>query len=179
MLKTSIIKLNLALALICISEIGFGQSSCRITVHTDQDTLLLTETLQVTFRIEDQNGRFEAPGFENFRIVMGPNVSSRMSIINGVVEQEQSYSYFLKPMTKGPLSISGARLDLGDQKCISEPLSIFVIDKQGIDQRDQQFSNTEIGDKELIGDSISMNRVPQDSLSKLREALKNLKKKKI
>ena len=91
----------------------------------------------MTFTIENgQPTNFEAPVFQNFNIVSGPNQSSSISIINGETTQSQSYTYYIEPKEEGLFFIEPASVELDGEARETEPISIMVLpNPEGIIQK--------------------------------------------
>ncbi len=84
------------------------------------DNITADEVFELTFTISNGDGEFTAPELESFQIVGGPNVQSSIQIINGDMNQEKSYTYYLKPLDIGELTIEPAQL-VTDEGIISTP----------------------------------------------------------
>ena len=91
------------------------------------DTVYMGNALQIKYSIQNANGDFQAPDFDGFAIVSGPNVSSQFSMINGVVTQSASYIYFLQPEAPGIYTLAPAVLANGDNQWSTEPIVITVL----------------------------------------------------
>ena len=102
------------------------------------------------FTIENASVKnFEAPNFDGFNIVSGPNQSSSMVISNGKVSQTVAYSYYIKPVDVGNYFIQPAFVDTEDGALESMPLEVFVVDNpDGIIQRPQQKSRRDFFSRE-------------------------------
>lgn len=86
-----------------------GQVSS-FSVEVDRDSILMGNTLKVTYILKNVDGRFEAPEFKDFTVVSGPNTSSSMYSINGNTNKSTSYTYFVKPNKEGDCFIEEAYL---------------------------------------------------------------------
>ena len=81
------------------------------TVTLSADTIGLNNRLEVTFTLKNAQGKnFEAPVFEGFRLLGGPNTSSQFSMINGEVTRSISYTYVLEPREPGQFYIQPASI---------------------------------------------------------------------
>jgi len=134
----------LFITLICL--VGLCSTKAQdvtFTVEVRTDSILMGNYFQVTFKIE--NGavkNFEAPSFQGFSIIGGPNQSSSMSIINGVSSQSMSYTYFLKPQEEGQFFIEPASVEIEDTILETEPIEIKVVpNPEGIIQRPERREN--------------------------------------
>lgn len=110
------------------------------SVEVSSDSILYGNYFKVTFTIE--NGKainFQAPNFENFTIVSGPNQSSSISIVNGERSQSSSYTYYVEPKEEGLLFIEPASVELDGEAKETEPVSVMVLpNPDGIIQRPEQ-----------------------------------------
>ncbi len=113
-------------------------------------------TLEVKFTIENASIKnFEAPNFDGFNIVSGPNQSSSMMISNGKVTQSVAYSYYIEPVEVGNYYIQPAFVDTEEGALESMPLEVFVIDNpDGIIQQPRQNSRKDFFNRDdLFGGS--------------------------
>ena len=95
-------------------------------VKVNKDTFSLDEVVHVEFQFLNTDGQFTAPVFEDFKIVSGPNMKSYMSILNGGVSSQKSYSFLLKPLKTGELMIGSARWTYSEYTWLTEPISIII-----------------------------------------------------
>jgi len=118
-------RLLIFISFIFISFIGQSQdSSFRVIVSND--TISLQEIIQIEYIIENIEGQFIPPSFEDFTLLGGPNTMSSMSIINGQMTQKKSFSFVLKPISEGEKTIDSAQLKSANKNLETEPIKIFV-----------------------------------------------------
>lgn len=100
----------------------------QITAEASKEEVTLQERFQVTYVIEGDAEDFQAPDFSHFRVLSGPQRSSRLSIINGRISRSTSYSYILQPRQVGTFMISPAVVRTGINRIEheSDPLKIVV-----------------------------------------------------
>ena len=122
------IYLTILICLIC----GISISQPTIKVEVSADTVALGELVEITYTIENGDGRFEAPDFTSLPVVSGPNTSSSFMIANGKKSSSQSYSYILRPMDEAFLQIPGGAYVENNQKQLIDPLTIVVMSKDKI-----------------------------------------------
>ncbi len=91
------------------------------------DTLLMGNYLEVTFTLENTTGKIEPPSFESFDLVNGPSQSSSVSIINGNMTQQHSYTYVLQAKGEGIFLIDPAIAFVGEETIKTEPIQIVVL----------------------------------------------------
>lgn len=98
-----------------------------IVVEVSMDTILLGNHFEVRFTVKNASGKFERPSFEGFNILAGPNTSSSMSMINGEVKQESSYSFILEPRDIGRYYIEPAYFTVSEEVLETIPVTIEVL----------------------------------------------------
>jgi len=123
-----------------ISVSAFSQDEAKLTVEVSRDSILLGNYFEVKFKIENASvANFEAPSFEGFTIVSGPNQSSSMMISNGAVTQSIAYSYYIEPQDIGHYFIDPAMVDTDKGLLESIPVEVLVVaNPDGIIQQPQQ-----------------------------------------
>lgn len=95
-------------------------------VEVSSDSVLMGNTFEVRFTIENAGGDFKAPDFEGFDVISGPNTSSSFSMVNGNVTQKASYTYRLRPEREGKLYIQPATFKTKNNTLETEPLIVFI-----------------------------------------------------
>ncbi|MFN7115364.1 MAG: BatD family protein [Saprospiraceae bacterium] len=121
-------RIQLALFYILFSGVVFGQKAPIFTAKVNTDSVLLGNYVQVQFTLENANGEnFQPPVFEGFQVVSGPNFSSSVSIVNGNVSQQVSYTFFLEPNDIGNYYIQPASIQVGQDVLETKPLSVIVV----------------------------------------------------
>ncbi len=109
-------------------------------VEVSSDSVLMGNTFEVRFTIENAGGDFKAPDFDGFDIVSGPNTSSSFSMVNGNVTQKASYAYRLRPAREGKLYIQPASFKTKNNTLETEPLIVFVHPNPGGVIEHQEFN---------------------------------------
>jgi hypothetical protein len=79
-----------------------------VKVEVSADTIALGEVVEVTYTIENGEGKFEAPDFKGLPVVSGPNTSSSFLYQDGKMSSSQSYAYLFRPTEEGKMLIPGA-----------------------------------------------------------------------
>ena len=134
------------------------------------DTVLMGNIVEIKYSIKNANGDFQAPSFEDFTIVSGPNVSSQFSMINGVTSQSASYSYLLRPYREGKITIEPATLENGENSWSTEAIDVIVSpNPEGIIQNPRGYGFSQ---EIIFSDSTS---VKNDSISMKLKSLKTFK----
>lgn len=105
-----------------------AQEEAVFSVEVSTDSILLGNYIEVKFQLENANGaNFEAPEFEGFKIVSGPNMSSNYSIVNGEVSQSMAYTYYIEPVEVGNYFIAPASIKISDKIIETEPIEVLVV----------------------------------------------------
>jgi hypothetical protein len=143
-----------------------AQEEATFTLEVSSDSVLLGNSLAVRFTLKNADGNdFTPPAFEGFE-VNGPNVSSSMSIVNGEVSQQLSYTYYLKPLEAGNYYIEPASISAGKEVLETAPFEVIALpNPDGI-----------VTEPELDGSQFKFHFDPKDLLSP--KDLKKEKKKK-
>jgi len=123
-----------------ISVLAFSQEEAKLTVEVSRDSILLGNYFEVKFKVENAAvENFEAPSFEGFTVVSGPNQSSSMMINNGAVTQSIAYSYYIEPQDIGYYFIEPAYVETDRGPLASIPVEVLVVaNPDGIIQQPQQ-----------------------------------------
>ena len=121
-----------------------AQEGATFKVEVSTDSVLLGNYIEVTFTLENANMEdFQAPTFEGFQIISGPNQSSSFSMVNGKVSQQASYSYYLEPKDIGNYYIPPASVSTGEQVLETMPIEIMVVpNPDGIIQQPKSKRNS-------------------------------------
>ncbi|HMQ88112.1 MAG TPA: BatD family protein [Flavilitoribacter sp.] len=107
---------------------GAQESDPKFTVTVSSDSILLGNYFRVTFTLENAGeGDFEAPSFDGFTVISGPNYSTSMSMVNGKVSQKISYNFYLEPIDIGNYYIQPASITVGDNVMETLPLPVMVV----------------------------------------------------
>ena len=92
------------------------------------------ERFRMTFSVNAEGENFMSPEFENFRVLSGPNHSSRSSIqiINGKVTRSVNYEYYytLEATKKGTFRIEPATIEIDGDTYKSNAVKIQVVPGQ-------------------------------------------------
>jgi hypothetical protein len=142
-------------------DVTFQASVDKNPVGVD-DQFTLTLTLGSSGTGGGKN--LQLPELNKFRIMAGPNQSSSMQFINGVVSSSVSYSYVLQPKEIGKFTIGSASIEAGGKTFQTNPVPIEVV--KGSPRPKQQAAAPEdvsgqIGDNLFLRATISKTRVIQ------------------
>ena len=106
---------------------GMLHSQPTVKVEVSADTVNPGQLVEVTYTIENGEGKFEAPDFSVLPVVSGPNTSSSFMIQNGKKSSSQSYSYILRPEEEGMLLIPEAYFREKGHELKIDPVQIVVL----------------------------------------------------
>jgi len=135
----------------------FAQKDPKFTVEVTNDSILLGNSFEVTFILENAQGaNFQMPEFADFALVGGPNQSSSFSMVNGDVTQTMSYSFFLEPKDIGNFYVEPASIEIDEIVLETQPIEIIAVpNPDGIIQRSKK-RGQEWGD-DFFGRSFDFN----------------------
>src|SRR5436190_19413052 len=101
-------------------------SAQEFTATVSSPAVEIGEQFQITFSLNTTGKNFRPPTFIDFNVLMGPNQSTQMQIINGSVSQTLSFTYVLQAVKEGTFKIGSAEITAGNSKVQSNPVSIVV-----------------------------------------------------
>ncbi|MCX8081211.1 MAG: BatD family protein [Bacteroidia bacterium] len=85
------------------------------------------QMFEVRFTSTGMMTSFSPPSFKDFEVVGGPNQSSSIQIINGIINQSQSISYYLVARKEGKYTIGSASANVDGQRMSTNPITIEVL----------------------------------------------------
>src|SRR5258706_309099 len=106
------------------------------TASASSTTVAAGEQFQVTYSVNGNASKFQAPAFRDFDVVMGPSQSMSTQIVNGSFSQSVSYTYVLIAQREGTYEIPSATVEVNGKKLQSNSLRITVV--KGNPQQQQQ-----------------------------------------
>lgn len=116
--------------MLCI--ISLSAQEIRLTVNTSSDTLLAGHLIQITYNIENADlSGFVPPEFKGLTLVNGPQQSSSMQSINGVVRREASLSYLFAAEHAGEVVLQPAQLKSKGKVISCQRKTIHVLPNPG------------------------------------------------
>lgn len=119
-------RLILLIAIALGIEISNALAQPTVKVEVSADTVMMGELVELTYTIENGNGRFQPPDLSMLPVISGPNTSSSMLYQNGKMSSSQSYSYILRPDKAGDLLIPEAGYVMESDTMRLKPLTIRV-----------------------------------------------------
>ncbi|HSF88665.1 MAG TPA: BatD family protein [Saprospiraceae bacterium] len=118
------------LPLLWLSIMAFGQQPV-VKVEVSSDTISIGELVEVTYTIENGEGKLLMPDISNLPVIRGPNTSSSFMYQNGKMSSNQSYSFTLMAMEAGTLVIPAATYQTGEEKLTINPVEVVVLATPG------------------------------------------------
>ena len=94
--------------------------------EVSKNSLGINENLRVDFKMNQDGDNFNAPNFDGFRVVGGPNQSVSNMWVNGERTFSKVYSYYLTPIKKGKLSIGQATIEINNKIYKTIPVKVTV-----------------------------------------------------
>jgi hypothetical protein len=117
---------SIAAGLLLLALLSYGEEA-RFTASVSGNAVTVGEQIQVTFELQGGGGRnFQAPNFSGFSVLMGPNQSTQMSIVNGSVSQSISYTYVIQADKEGAYNLGSASIEVNGKKLVSNSITINV-----------------------------------------------------
>jgi hypothetical protein len=140
----------------------------KLTVQTSRNRVAVGETFQISFSLNGNGSNFKAPNLNDFDVYSGPNQSSSMSFINGVMSQSITLSYILAAKREGKLTIGPASVNSGGSTIQSNPIIIEVVKgsansgNQNNNNQSQSSPNSEnVSDNLFLKTTVSKTKVFQ------------------
>ena len=121
----SSVKRYLLLILLVSIPVGL-MAQVQFEAKVSKRKLGLNERLRVDFEMNQDGDNFEPPSFDGFRVLGGPNQSISNSWINGKRTYSKTYSFFLAPLKKGPITIGQAVIEIDDKRYKSPPVEVII-----------------------------------------------------
>lgn len=122
MKKTIVLEIGLILMTAFSAAIGQGKFECQLS----SDSITAGNYIKLTYNIENLDGKLEVPDFKGVEVVSGPNTSSQMSIMNGLVSKKIKYDYIIYVEKVGDLYLSPAYLVSDEKTWEIDPIKVVV-----------------------------------------------------
>ncbi|TRX70319.1 BatD family protein [Carboxylicivirga sp. M1479] len=111
-----------------------------------QTAVVVGDKFQLVYSLNKEGSDIRLPALQDFQILMGPSTSYSTSttIVNGKVSRETSYTFtfILKALKEGQMSIPPASIMVDDKKVTSNTVSIKVV--KGDAQAQQHNQNSQV-----------------------------------
>ncbi len=154
----------LSFALLCSILIPFivQAQDASFVATASATTVAAGEQFEVSFTLtgNDPNAgrKFQAPKFDNFVVMSGPNQSTSMKWINGQVTATITYTYILYARTTGTFTIQPASIEYSGKTLKTNPLTITVTSAQAKKHENKPENTVDVGDNIFIRAIINKNR---------------------
>ena len=129
------IKIFFILFFTCNANIYAQDQDVSFVAEVSKKTLGVNENLRIDFKMNKDGDNFEAPNFEGFRVVGGPNQSVSNSYINGKRTFLKIYSYYITPLRTGTLTIGQAMIEIDNKIYKTIPLKVKVSESVNLNKR--------------------------------------------
>ena len=129
------IKIFFILFFTCNANIYAQDQDVSFVAEVSKKTLGVNENLRIDFKMNKDGDNFEAPNFEGFRVVGGPNQSVSNSYINGKRTFLKIYSYYITPLRTGTLTIGQAMIEIDKKIYKTIPLKVKVSESVNLNKR--------------------------------------------
>lgn len=98
----------------------------KLTAAVTKNKVAVGETFQLVFTLNTSGSNFKAPNLAEFDVYSGPNQSSNMSYVNGVMTQSITLSYIIAAKKEGKITIGAASVTANGTTLQSNPVIIEV-----------------------------------------------------
>ncbi len=98
---------------------------------------------------------YTPPSFKDFEVISGPNQSSSVQYVNGVMSQQMIISFHLVPKKEGKFTIGPAYVNSGNQRYEAAAVTVEVV--KGAPQNETQ-NNKITGEDVFIRTTVSKNK---------------------
>lgn len=98
-----------------------GQS---FVAQVSKNKVQVGEEFQLVFTLNTNGGNIRFPDLKDFDVYGGPNQSNNITVINGVMTQSYTFSFFLAAKKEGKFTIGPASVMITNQKVESKPIVI-------------------------------------------------------
>ena len=115
-----------------ISNLKAQENSVSFEAILSKKSLGINEKLRVDFKMNKDGDNFTPPNFTGFKVVGGPNQSVSNMWVNGKRTFSKIYSYFLRPIKKGSVTIGQATIEIDNKIYKTLPVKISVSESVSI-----------------------------------------------
>ncbi|MGB0175681.1 MAG: BatD family protein, partial [Owenweeksia sp.] len=117
---------RIVLVIAMVLSLAGAQAQVSFKANANRTTVGKNEQFTVEFKVNSKGRNFQAPDFQNFRVVSGPNQNMVNYMDNYGVHYSLSYSYMLVPREVGTYEIGRATIEVEGETYRTEPLTITV-----------------------------------------------------
>ena len=109
----------------------------KFTASVDRNPVAVGEQFEVVFTVNGNAESFDAPAFNGFQVLSGPNQSTSMTSINGKTTMTFSLSYILAATKEGRFTIGAASVTAGGKQYRSSAIQVNVVKGSSRPQNNQ------------------------------------------
>lgn len=139
--------LILPLLFLAFSIKAQNNNAVTFEMRVSKSKLGINERLRVDFVMNQDGDNFSPPDFQGFQVIMGPSQSISNSWVNGVRSYSKSYSYLLKPVSRGTFTIKQSSIVIGGKTYKS--LSKKIVVKAAVAKPSDQKTADDVADESL------------------------------
>jgi len=110
-----------------ITALGHHLFAQKLSAAVSKSRVTVGEAFQLQFSINASGSNFRIPQLNDFDVYSGPNQSTSMSYVNGVMSQSVTLSYILSAKKEGKLTIGAASITVNGATLQSNPITIEAI----------------------------------------------------
>ncbi|MEO6130621.1 MAG: BatD family protein [Saprospiraceae bacterium] len=115
---------------ICSSDLNAQDPVFTATVASYK--VVQNTIFEIRFELKNASGsNFQAPSFDNFKVISGPSISSSTMIMNGEVSRSESWNYTLLAEHDGKFIIEPAKVAAGRKLLTTRSVNIEVLKSKG------------------------------------------------
>lgn len=96
------------------------------TANVSSTAVAIDEQFQISFTLNTSGKSFQAPSFDDFMVLSGPNQSQSMQFVNGSMSQSISFTYYLQPKSSGTFKIGSATVQANGKTLKTNAITITV-----------------------------------------------------
>jgi hypothetical protein len=108
------------------------------TATASKTNSFVGDQIQVSYTLNSNGNRFQAPALNDFNVLMGPAQSTSMQFVNGNMSQSLSFTYYLQPKSEGTFKLGPASIEAGGKRIQSNVITIVVGKAAGANQGAQK-----------------------------------------
>ena len=140
-----------------LTQVLAQENQISFIAEVSKNSLGINENLRVDFKMNQDGDNFNAPNFDGFRVVGGPNQSVSNMWVNGERTFSKVYSYYLTPIKKGKLSIGQATIEINNKIYKTIPVKVTVSGSASITKNPNDPSNVVNENLHLVAEVSKVN----------------------
>lgn len=119
------------ITLLSIRTLTLIADEIELAASVDKTVLTTADSINLTITVSGSTvtAQPQLPKLDGFNLIFGPSVSTRTSIVNGVVSVSKGFSYVLKPLSAGKFTIGAFTLQHNGNLFKSNIINVEVLDK--------------------------------------------------